>query len=184
MIDHVTVYGASSANIDHRFIADAHRLGSLLARREVTVVNGGGHTGLMGATIDGAIAEGGHTIGVLPQFMLDRQWEHPGLSEVIAEPDMHARKSRMASLSGAVIALPGGVGTFEELLEMITWRKLNLYAGNVVILNTMGYYDPLLEMLRRSIDLNFMKSDSNTLWSVGSTPEEAVDLALATPTRP
>lgn len=178
MIDHVTVYGASSANIDGRFIEDARRVGSLLAARGVTVVNGGGRTGLMGATIEGAREQGGQAIGVLPQFMLDRQWQHPDLTAVIAEPDMHARKSRMAALSGAVIALPGGVGTLEELLEIITWRKLDLYEGNVVILNTMGYYDPLVEMLHRTVDLHFMKQSHVALWSVASTPDEAVDLAL------
>ena len=181
MIDHVTIYGASSALIAPGYFDDARKVGALLAERGVKVVSGGGRTGLMAAAIEGARSAGGQTIGVLPQFMIDRSWQHPDLSEVISTPDMHARKRMMASLSGAAIALPGGVGTLEELLEIITWRQLGLYQGNVVILNTSGYYDPLLAMLRRTVDCHFMNPDHTSLWAIASTPEEAVTLALDTP---
>lgn len=177
----VTVYGASSPSIDPRYIDDARAVGDLLARRGVTLVSGGGRTGLMAAAIEGATEAGGHTIGVLPRFMLDRAWQHPALSDVIDTPDMHSRKQRMAALSTAVIALPGGVGTLEELLEIITWRQLGLYHGNIVILNTLDYYAPLLRMLRRTISRHFMNPDHATLWAVARTPAEAVTLALDTP---
>lgn len=177
----VTIYGASSPRIDTRYADDARRVGALLARRGVTLVCGGGRTGLMAAAIEGASEAGGETVGVLPTFMIERGWQHPGLSEIVDTPSMHARKELMAARSCAVIALPGGVGTLEELLEIITWRQLGLYQGNVVILNTLGYFDPLLEMLRRSISEHFMNPDHASLWSVAADPAEAVSLALDTP---
>lgn len=178
MTDHITIYGASSPDIDPRFAAAARELGALIAARGVTLVCGGGRTGLMAAAIEGATAAGGKTIGILPQFMIDRRWSHPDLAETVATPDMHTRKQRMASLSGSVIALPGGVGTLEELLEIITWRQLGLYQGNIVILNTLNYFDPLLRMLEQSVELHFMNPDHRTLWRVAADPAEAVGLAL------
>ena len=100
--------------------------------------------GLMGAVTEGAIQAGGTAIGVLPQFMLDRGWNHPSLTTTIATPDMHARKHTMADMSRGAIALPGGIGTFEEMFEIITWRQLELYTGPMVIGNFMGFYDILL----------------------------------------
>ncbi|MDE6802757.1 MAG: TIGR00730 family Rossman fold protein [Muribaculaceae bacterium] len=178
MTDHITIYGASSPDIDPRFIEAARRVGELIAGRGVTLVSGGGRTGLMAAAIEGASVSSGATVGILPQFMIDRRWGHPDLGTTISTPDMHTRKRKMASLSGAVIALPGGVGTLEELLEIITWRQLGLYQGNIVILNTLGYYDPLLQMLERSIEMHFMNPDHRSLWQVAATPDEAVALAL------
>lgn len=176
----VTIYGASSPDIDPRFAADARTLGELIAARGATLVSGGGRTGLMAAAIEGALAAGGHTVGILPGFMIERSWQHPGLSELVATPDMHSRKERMAACADAVIALPGGVGTFEELLEIITWRQLGLYQGNIVILNTLDYYAPLLDMLRRSIEMHFMNPDHASLWATAQSPAEAVALALDT----
>ncbi|MDE5608187.1 MAG: TIGR00730 family Rossman fold protein [Muribaculaceae bacterium] len=178
MTDHITIYGASSPDIDPRFMEAARQLGALIGARGVTLVSGGGRTGLMAAAIEGASMAGGKTVGILPQFMIDRRWGHPQLHTTVATPDMHTRKRQMASMSGAVIALPGGVGTLEELLEIITWRQLGLYQGNIVILNTLNYFDPLLQMLARSIELHFMNPDHKALWQVASTPEEAVSLAL------
>ncbi len=175
----ITVYGASSEDIDAVYKNDAFRLGELIACAGKTLVCGGGKAGLMKAAIDGALSRGGHTIGVLPEFMVARNWQHPGLSEMISTPDMHTRKSSMARMSMAAIACPGGCGTFEELMEIITWRQLNLYHGQVVILNTAGYYAPLIEMLERTIERGFMRGDHTGLWSVASTPEEAVEMALA-----
>lgn len=174
----IVVYGASSEQINPVYKEAAFELGREIARRGLGLICGGGKAGLMKAAIDGAGSENGYTIGVLPQFMVDRQWQHPDLDEMIATPDMHSRKQTMARLSSAAIACPGGCGTFEELMEIITWRQLNLYRGQVVILNTLGYYDPLLEMLKRTVEQGFMRADHTALWSVASTPSEAVELAL------
>ena len=134
--------------------------------------------GLMGAVNDAAIAAGGRTIGVIPQFMVDRGWHHRGLGELKITDGMHRRKELMAAMSRGVIALPGGIGTFEELLEIITWRQLGLYDGNIVIFNVGGYYDNLLKMLDTAIEQKFMKQDHRNLWSVASDAHEAVDIAM------
>jgi len=181
----VTIYGASSPKIDTRYLDAARQAGILLGKAGIDLICGGGRTGIMAAAIDGALEAGGTAIGILPAFMAERSWQHPGLTRLEITPDMHSRKKMMASLSSGVIAMPGGTGTLEELLEIITWRQLGLYHGNVVILNTGGYFDPLLEMLGRSISQHFMNPDHATLWMVADTPREAVDMVLGTPvTRP
>ena len=135
--------------------------------------------GLMGAVTEGAIEAGGTAIGVLPQFMLDRGWNHPSLTTTIATPDMHARKHTMADMSRGAIALPGGIGTFEEMFEIITWRQLELYTGPMVICNFMGFYDKLLEFLAHVDDEHFMRPGAPAkLWRVASTPAEAVSMVL------
>lgn len=171
----ITVYGASSENIDQRYKDAAYRLGQLIAAKGLPVVCGGGRLGLMKAAIEGAVDAGGQAIGVLPSFMVARDWQHPRLTRMIETPDMHTRKATMASLSVGAVACPGGCGTFEELLEMITWRQLGLYSGQVVILNTLGYYNPLIQQLERSIEQGFRRGEDGRLWRVAATPEEAVE---------
>ena len=174
----IVVYGASSERINPRYKEAAYHLGELIGRSGATLISGGGKAGIIKASIDGATCAGGQTIGVFPRFMVDREWQHPSLSRMIVTESMHERKQTMANLSSAAIACPGGCGTLEELMEIITWRQLNLYSGNVVILNTDGYFDPLLEMLQRTIDEGFMREDHKELWQVARTPEEAVEKAL------
>lgn len=177
----VTVYGASSRYIAQEYFDAAYTLGRLLAARGAVLVDGGGAEGLMGAVNNGALDAGGTAVGVLPQFMADRGWGHKGLTRTVVKPDMHARKAYMAQVSQAVIALPGGVGTLDELMEIITWRQLRLYTGRVIILNTSGYYNPLLEMLRQAAAQGFMrKGAEERLFSVAQTPEMAVEMALDT----
>lgn len=170
----VTVYGASSPLVARKYKEAAFALGQALAEAGMDVVSGGGREGLMAAVIDGALGAGGRAIGVLPGFMVDRGWNHPALSEMITVDTMHERKRTMASLSRAAVALPGGCGTFEELLEIITWRQLGLYQGHVVILNVEGYYDPLIGMLDRSIAEHFMNDDHRKLWYVTDSVADAV----------
>ena len=176
--DAIVVYGASSAHIDPAYKEAARQLGERIARSGMTLITGGGRSGLMAASIEGAISAGGKAVGILPQFMVERQWGHPSLSEVIVTPDMHTRKRTMASMTRAAIALPGGCGTLEELLEIITWRQLGLFGGNVVIANINGYYAPLLQMLEQTIAEGFMHTDHRQLWAVATTPAEAVEMAL------
>ncbi|MBQ7042077.1 MAG: TIGR00730 family Rossman fold protein [Muribaculaceae bacterium] len=174
----ICVYCASSANIAQTYLDAAFSLGKLIASTGKPVVCGAGRTGLMGALIDGAIAQNGQAIGVIPQFMVENGWHHSRLTKMEVTDNMHERKKRMAELSSAVIALPGGCGTLEELLEIITWRQLGLYTGNIVILNTSDYYNPLLQMLDNAISQGFMKKDHSQLWQVATTPEEAIEMAL------
>ena len=172
----VCVFCASSANIDERYLADAHQLGTLLAQAGWRCVNGGGAVGLMGAVTDGALDADGEVTGVIPKFMVDNGWCYDRLIDVVVTADMHQRKQIMSDMADAVIALPGGVGTLEELLETLTWRQLGLVKVPVIILNTLGYYDPLLAMLRHSIDEGFMKPSHGQLWQVAATPAEAISL--------
>lgn len=175
----IAVYCASSASLSPEYYEAARQTGRLIAENGAAVVNGGGKMGLMAATSDGALAAGGTVTGVIPKFMTDNGWHHTGLSRLEIVESMHHRKKLMADMATAAIALPGGIGTFEELTEIITWRLLGLFDGNIVILNLGGYYDPLLAMFERAISENFMKADHRGLWAVASTPEEAVRLALA-----
>ena len=172
----VCVFCASSANIDERYLADAHQLGTLLAQAGWRCVNGGGAVGLIGAVTDGALDADGEVTGVIPKFMVDNGWCYDRLIDVVVTADMHQRKQIMSDMADAVIALPGGVGTLEELLETLTWRQLGLVKVPVIILNTLGYYDPLLAMLRHSIDEGFMKPSHDQLWQVAATPAEAIAL--------
>lgn len=174
----ITVYCASSANIDEKYFSMARRLGRLIANHGLTLINGGGRSGLMGAVSDGALSAGGTVIGVIPRFMVDKGFCHPGLSQTIITEDMHERKRTMASLAMGVIALPGGVGTFEELMEILTWRKLSLYEGRVVILNQDGYYDPLLEMLDRAVEERFSSPAEVNNRFVATDPEQALNFIL------
>lgn len=177
----VTVYGASSAGIDDMYKSAARELGYLVARSGRPLVSGGGREGLMAAAIEGASSAGGVTIGVLPDFMIAKGWQHPALSQTVAVGTMHRRKAMMAVLASDVVAMPGGIGTFEELLEIITWRQLGLYRGHVIILNTAGYYDPLLDMLTRAGEQRFMRrcDCADSLFRVVATPAEAIALINA-----
>ena len=172
----VCVFCASSANIDERYLADARELGTLLAQGGWRCVNGGGAVGLMGAVTDGTLDAGGEVTGVIPKFMVDNGWCYDRLMDVIVTADMHQRKQMMSNMADAVIALPGGVGTLEELLETLTWRQLGLVKVPIIILNTLGYYDLLLAMLRHAIDEGFMKPSHGQLWQVAATPADAVAL--------
>jgi len=178
----IVVYGASSREIDECYLKEARQAGRLLARRGVPVISGGGRGGIMQAVTEGALEEGGIAIGVLPDFMMEREWNHPGLTYTLTTESMHERKATMATLSRAAIAMPGGVGTLDELFDIITWRQLSLYNGTVVICNVEGFYDRLLEHLEYVDSLNFMRAGGpSKLWKVASSAEEAVDMALNNP---
>lgn len=175
----ITVYCASSTHIDDKYFEAGRQVGRLIADAGYAVVNGGGRRGLMAAVSDGALAAGGKTVGVIPQFMVDKGFCHPTLTRTIITEDMHTRKRTMADLSVGAIALPGGVGTFEELMEMLTWQKLGLYRGPVVIFNQDGFYDPLLQMLARASELGFSAKGENESRLIATTPSQAVDLILS-----
>lgn len=177
----ITVYSASSGQVPAQYIKAAQDLGRLIASEGHTLVNGAGRTGLMGACADACLQVGGKAVGIIPQFMIDQHWQHEGMTELIITPDMHRRKELMAQESDACIALPGGVGTLEELLEIITWKQLGLYLKPIVVLNTDGYYDALFAQLRRAVDESFMRSQHAAIWQIASTPEEALHLAQTTP---
>ena len=177
----ITVYAASSGQVPEVYTKAAARLGEILAERGHTLINGAGRTGLMGATIDACLAKGGKAVGVIPQFMIDESWQHKGMIDLIVTPNMHERKTLMSERADACIACPGGVGTLEELLEVITWKQLGLFLKPIVVLNTEGYFDPLLAQLERCVEQQFMRSVHSDIWKVAATAEEAVQLCEETP---
>lgn len=180
-ISSICVYCASSTKINPDYIETARQLGALLAENKIRLIYGGGNMGLMGMVADAVLAGGGEVTGVIPEFMVEQGWHHKGLTDLITVADMHERKQTMAKLSDAVIALPGGVGTLEELLEIITWKQLALYLNPIVIINVRGYYDPLLAMFGKAIEEQFMRPQHGHIWSVANTPLEALDEIRRTP---
>lgn len=180
-IKRVCVYCASSRQCDPLYHDAANRLGKFLARNGITVVYGGGKVGSMGALADGAMSEGGRVIGVLPRFMDDLEWGHSRLAELILVNDLHERKRLMIQEVDAVIALPGGTGTWEELFEAMSWKRLGLYFGPIVIVNTAGFYDPLFSQLNRSIDLHFMHERHRAMWAVVDEPEQVLEAIQNSP---
>ena len=180
-IKSVCVYSASSTQIAPVYFEVAEELGRLLARKRINLINGAGCIGLMAATSNAALAEGGTVTGVIPRFMVEQGWHHQGLTRLVETDTMHERKQLMAEMSDGVIALPGGCGTLEELLEIITWKQLGLYLKPIVILNIDGYYNPLLEMLKNAIDGNFMRKEHQAIWQVASTADEAIDMLYHAP---
>lgn len=180
-INSVCVYSASSTKIDPVYFRAAEELGRLLAEYRIRLINGAGSIGLMCSVADAVLKNGGEVTGVIPRFMVEQNWHHTGLTELIEVESMHERKQKMANLSDGIIALPGGCGTLEELLEIITWKQLGLYLNPIIIINVNGFFDPLLEMLEKAIEENFMRQQHGDIWKVARTPEEAVKLLYETP---
>lgn len=175
MIHKVCVYSASSTKIPEVYMEAARTLGRALAEANIQCINGGSNRGSMHELSSAARKHGGHTIGVIPQFMIDEGWESRELGELIVTHSMHDRKAKMIELSDAIVALPGGCGTLEELFEAITWKQLGLHAKPIVIVNVSGFYDPLIALLERAVEQNFMRDIHARMWSVVGSAEEVVD---------
>lgn len=168
----VCVYCASSTAAHPQFREAAFNLGGILAELGLEIVYGGGARGSMGALADGALSKGGRVVGILPRFMADLEWGHPGLTQLELVEDMRIRKHTMLSRSQAAIALPGGCGTLEELLEAITLKRLGLYVNPILMVNTRGYFDPLIRLLDSAIEERFMDERHSRMWEIVSGPEE------------
>lgn len=180
-IGKVTVYAAASLGIAEHYHSPTQRLGTLLAEAGIGIVYGGGRTGLMGSLADAALAAGGHVEGIIPGFLVEREVAHQQLSRLHVVEDMRIRKHNMLLESDGVIALPGGAGTLEELFEVITLKRLGMYHGAVVLLNTANYYQPLLGFLSHAGEQGFITKTAGLLaqcWQVAETPEQA--LAMVT----
>lgn len=172
----------ASSRISHPDYRDAaHRLGTVLAMNGFSIVYGGGAVGSMGALADGALAHGGRVIGILPRFMDELEWGHKGLSELQLVEDMRTRKHLMLTRSQAAVALPGGCGTLEELLEAITLKRLGLYLNPIVLVNTRRFFDPLLAQLAQAVEERFMDERHLQMWNVVAAPEEVPEALLRAP---
>lgn len=159
----VVVFCGSSAGNEPAYVQQAYELGQALAKRGLTLVYGGAKVGLMGAVADGALQANGKVIGVLPYFLQQKELAHNDLTELILVDTMHERKTKMNELSDAVIALPGGFGTMEELFEMLTWGQLGLHRKPVGLLNTNGFYDPLLQLAQTMNSKAFLTTENKEM---------------------
>lgn len=171
----ISVFAASSSKIPSKFFTVASELGRLIAVNKHEVVFGGGGIGLMGALADKSMEHGGKVIGVIPEFMVKNGWGHSTIDETLVTPDMNSRKKKIFEISDAVIALPGGVGTLEELTEAITLKQLSLFKGPIVILNVFGFYNTLLKYLDELVKQNFMRNEHKNMWYVADNPEDALN---------
>jgi uncharacterized protein (TIGR00730 family) len=159
MTKRVCVYCASSDQIDDIYQEQTVLLGTYLGQKGWNVINGAGNKGLMNTLTNAVVASGGTATGVIPQFMVDKGLLHPNLTEVIVTDTMHERKKTMADLSDAVIALPGGYGTMEELLEIITWKQLGLYHKPIIVFDILAFYDDLFTFITRALAKNFIRQE-------------------------
>jgi uncharacterized protein (TIGR00730 family) len=177
-IARLCLYCGSSRGRSPVYAAAATRLGTLIAEAGVTLVYGGGHVGLMGLAADAALAAKGRVIGVIPELLRDREVGHTGISERIIVASMHARKQRMFELADGFVVLPGGLGTLDETIEIITWRQLGLHDKPIVIVDVEGYWSPLLGLVEHTIANGFTPAAARDFFRVVSSPD-AVLPALA-----
>lgn len=177
------VYCGSSSGNDPSFTDVAITLGKSLVRHKLDLVYGGGSVGIMNVIAESVLNSGGDVIGVIPQSLMDREVGHDGLTELHVTSNMHERKSTMANLSDAFIALPGGLGTLEELFEVLTWSQLGFHRKPIGLLNTAGFYDSLLTFLEETVKAGFIKHEHLALLTVAKEPEELIEaIKTARPT--
>src|ERR1035437_2744476 len=170
----VCIFASSSSRIDNDYAVAASALGLLLARSHIDVVYGGGGIGLMGKIADAVLDNGGKITGVIPSFMVAEGWDHPTVTSMIQTPDMGERKKQMFAMADAIVALPGGVGTLEELTEAITLKQLGLFKGPIIILNTLNFYKSLIDFLQHMVSGNFLRYEHKGIWEIANTPEEVI----------
>lgn len=174
----ICVFASSSSRINSEYATAASNLGLLLAQAKMDVVYGGGGIGLMGKLADAVLENGGTITGVIPSFMKDEGWDHSNVKEMILTQDMGERKKRMFAMADAVVALPGGVGTLEELTEAITLKQLGLFVGPIIILNTLDFYKSFIDFLEHMISGHFLKYEHKGMWKIAETPEAVLSYLL------
>lgn len=174
----VCVFCGSSTGFNRVFAESAEKLGSLMAKASITLVYGGGNIGLMGILADAVMSAGGKVIGVIPDFLIRKEVGHRGVTTLEIVDSMHQRKKRMADLSDAFIALPGGWGTLDELAEILTWKQLGLIDQPVMLININGFFDPLLQQMRSMSQGGFLKPEYLNFLKVTNSPEEAISLII------
>ena len=175
MISSVCVFCASSKSVNDLFLDAAYKLGSTLAEMKVSIIYGGGKVGLMGKLSDGALSSGGKVVGFIPEFMQAKEWGRDDIDELNVVETIHQRESYLIQSADAIIALPGGIGTMEELLQALAWKFLGIINKPVYIVNLNNYYDDLLRMLDKSISERFMGEAFSTSWKVFDTVDAVID---------
>jgi uncharacterized protein (TIGR00730 family) len=177
----VAVYCGSADGNDPAYLAEARALGAGIAAAGLGLVYGGASVGLMGAVANAALAGGAEVIGVLPDVLAGKEIAHAGLTRLELVSTMHERKARMAELADAFLILPGGYGTLEELLEIVTWAQLRLHTKPCILINTSGYWDGLLAFLDKAVTAGFLKPKNRALLQVAGNAQEAVAMAIPKP---
>jgi uncharacterized protein (TIGR00730 family) len=172
----ICVFASSSSRIDNEYAIAASYLGRLLAEASLEVVYGGGGIGLMGKLADAVIENNGKITGVIPSFMLDEGWDHKSVNEMVITTDMGERKRKMFELADAIVALPGGVGTLEELTEAMTLKQLGLYKGPIIILNTLDFYKSFIDFMDHMVAGHFLRYEHKGMWEVAETVEDVMRL--------
>ena len=172
----ICVFCGSSHGGDPAYTQAARALGALLAGRGLTLVYGGGHVGLMGEVADAALKSGGEVIGVIPRRLHDWEVGHQGLTQLHVVDTMHERKAMMARLACAFVALPGGIGTLEEIFEAWTWTQLGYHDKQIALLNTEGFYDPLIGFMDQVTHTGFLKPGQRSLLKIAATPEALLEI--------
>ncbi len=180
-INKVCVFCASSSHIDKAYFRDAELLGKIFLENNIHVVYGGGGAGLMGHLADTIISGGGQITGIIPQFMKAMKWDHSKVTEMIEVETMHQRKSMMIHDVDAVVALPGGIGTLEELTEVITLKQLGQFLAPIIILNTEGFYNHLNEFFHKMMDEHFMRHIHKEIWQMVDSPAEVIPAIKKSP---
>lgn len=174
-VKRVAVYCGSANGSDPAFLAEAKRLGSAIAEAGLGLVYGGASVGLMGAVADAALASGAEVIGVLPEVLSGSEIAHRGLTRLEKVKTMHERKARMVKLADAFLMLPGGYGTLDEMMEIVTWKQLRLHAKPCILINTSGYWDGLMTFLDRAVEAGFLKPENRALLEITETAVQAVE---------
>ncbi len=170
----ICIYCASSEYCHPEYLQAAYRMGEILAGNGIEIVYGGGALGLMGQVANGALAKGGKVIGIMPRFMQELEWAHRQLTELKVVESMRERKHLMLTGSDAVIALPGGCGTLEELFEAITLKRLAIYLNPIIMVNTRRFFDPCIALLERCVEERFMNPQHLQMWQVVQRPEDVL----------
>ena len=180
-IQSVAVYCASSSQVRQAFFGQAFRLGKLLAEAGIRLVYGDGSIGLMGEISRGALESGGEVVGVIPRFMVEQGWNNPRSTRTFVVETMHERKAMIEKMADAMVALPGGIGTMEELLECLTWKQLGLHTKPVVILNIDGYFDQLLAFIDKMVDERMIRSIHKNMFTVVTSADDVIPALQAMP---
>ena len=177
-IRRVAVYCASARGNDPVFLAEAKALGAAIAAAGLGMVYGGASVGLMGAVADAAMTGGAEVIGVIPELLAGSEIAHPGLTRLEVAATMHKRKARMVRLADAFLVLPGGYGTLDELMEIVTWKQLRMHSKPCILINTAGYWNGLLAFLDTAVQAGFLKPENRRLLQVAADAAEAVRMAV------
>ncbi len=170
----VCVFCASSSKVSEVYTTEAQALANSLVANNYGIVYGGGAVGLMGTIADSALEAGGSVKGIIPRFMVEVEWEHPGVKNMIHVDTMAQRKALLVEQVDAVIALPGGTGTLEELFEVVSLKKLGLFHQPIILVNTKGFFNPILEMMDKMVQEHFMREAHLQLWQVVEKADEVV----------